>query len=700
MSISRRNQARLLAAAAGVALAVGVESGRAEAETPAETAGVEQNVDQGVAAPAVDASGGDESTVAMEPAADTGESLQAGLDPSSPSAGSVDPAGEPAGTGVVLPDSGGVDHAGSVPGATVDDGGVDLDVDVDSASAPAKTLGAASSLSLDDAGSVTLPVLPEMSSAPVSSVVPVELSGAVPLEVSARPVKAASVLDRISVVLPVLGGPFAPGNGGPEGPGLSVLASLWFAGRSRAFVGNHTPVAGTPSGTYVPVIGQSTGQLNFTDADGDKLSYRVTTAPKYGTVTVNADGSYTYVANEDVRRTGGTDSFTVEASDASYAHVHGGLLDLIFGRSGSHTASQTVTVTVTPSTSDQVFTLPGEATAVAVSPDGKTLYITADEWRGSVGPYPLGDTVLYVVDAESGELLDRLFMWENVEGWNDYASHVTVTADGKTVIVERAGSFTFVDTETLDMRTVEVANGGENKQNSVTSSDGTKIYALVMSNSCSSDEDCGARTIRVVDVSQGTVVDEYSAGSAPELWFDSTIGISADGQTLYVGGDGTISAYSAATGQLTGSVAAPGNYSIGQFSSPDGRVLFAVAATVDVDDYEQSAPKISVIDAETMTVTATYDLPAGIYGYFTTPAVLSADGNSLFIAAITKDDGGQYQSGYVVFDTTTNSVSGFQPGGLPAAYSPDGSTVYTMNGNKVTAHHGAPAGQRQVATSA
>ncbi|MGE7825096.1 Ig-like domain-containing protein [Paenibacillus sp. NPDC093718] len=59
------------------------------------------------------------------------------------------------------------------------------------------------------------------------------------------------------------------------------------------------------------------GQVNGTDPDGDPLTYaKGATAPKNGTVTVNADGNWTYTPAQDFI---GTDSFTVIANDGKCA---------------------------------------------------------------------------------------------------------------------------------------------------------------------------------------------------------------------------------------------------------------------------------------------------------------------------------------------------------------------------------------------
>ncbi|PIF74011.1 VCBS repeat-containing protein [Variovorax sp. 54] len=80
-----------------------------------------------------------------------------------------------------------------------------------------------------------------------------------------------------------------------------------------------------------PVSGQVVG----TDVDGDTLTYVKGSDPAHGTVTVNPDGTYTYVPGANFN---GTDSFTVTVSDG-----HGG------------TTTSTVNVTINPVNDAPVF---------------------------------------------------------------------------------------------------------------------------------------------------------------------------------------------------------------------------------------------------------------------------------------------------------------------------------------------------------
>ncbi|MGR4872412.1 beta strand repeat-containing protein, partial [Variovorax sp. LARHSF232] len=101
------------------------------------------------------------------------------------------------------------------------------------------------------------------------------------------------------------------------------------------------PIPPTPGQTFNPATGNYaaqtqedtafSGRVAATDADGDTLSYAVTTQPSHGTVTIDAaTGAYTYTPTADFN---GVDSFVVTVSDG-----HGG------------TVPATVTMTVAAAT--------------------------------------------------------------------------------------------------------------------------------------------------------------------------------------------------------------------------------------------------------------------------------------------------------------------------------------------------------------
>ncbi|MGR4869610.1 tandem-95 repeat protein, partial [Variovorax sp. LARHSF232] len=85
------------------------------------------------------------------------------------------------------------------------------------------------------------------------------------------------------------------------------------------------PVPPTPGQTFNPATGNYaaetqedtdfSGRVAATDADGDTLSYAVTTQPTHGTVTIDAaTGAYTYTPTPDFN---GSDSFVVTIADGN-----------------------------------------------------------------------------------------------------------------------------------------------------------------------------------------------------------------------------------------------------------------------------------------------------------------------------------------------------------------------------------------------
>ncbi|KRQ97736.1 choice-of-anchor I family protein [Bradyrhizobium valentinum] len=75
---------------------------------------------------------------------------------------------------------------------------------------------------------------------------------------------------------------------------------------------NDAPVPTTPVAVQTNEDTQLVGQIAVTDAEGDTLSYAVGTAAQHGTVSVNAQGQYTYTPALNFN---GSDSFIIKVSD-------------------------------------------------------------------------------------------------------------------------------------------------------------------------------------------------------------------------------------------------------------------------------------------------------------------------------------------------------------------------------------------------
>lgn len=101
-----------------------------------------------------------------------------------------------------------------------------------------------------------------------------------------------------------------------DGRGLTSAVSVTV----RISPQNAMPVA-HPTVGAVDVTGLVTGSVGATDADGDLLTYAVTTAPTMGTVVVAADGSFAYsprpvqVRDRSGVNQGRTDTFTITVND-------------------------------------------------------------------------------------------------------------------------------------------------------------------------------------------------------------------------------------------------------------------------------------------------------------------------------------------------------------------------------------------------
>ena len=137
--------------------------------------------------------------------------------------------------------------------------------------------------------------------------------------------------------------------------------------------GNTAPIAGTPTvGTPNTGNGAVSGALNFTDTDGDTLSYSLT-QPSTGTVSITSAGIYTFTPTQAARQaaaTGGptSTSFTVNATD------------------GQATTPISVTVPIAAAVAATRVTNIGSVTVTGY-PSGWTSVLSADGTRAVITTY-------------------------------------------------------------------------------------------------------------------------------------------------------------------------------------------------------------------------------------------------------------------------------------------------------------------------
>ncbi len=168
------------------------------------------------------------------------------------------------------------------------------------------------------------------------------------------------------------------------------------------------PPATLPTGTVTDAhTGKTTGKVVFTDPDGDSLTYTgpaSETTPGGGTITVEADGSFTYVPTPDQRHTAAADNAPAEAKrDTFTVTVDDG-----------HGSIQTIAITVTIDPANQAPHAPA-------TPPPSSVNSGTGEVTSAVGYTDGdGDTVTY--------------------------SGPTTTAGGGSVTVNGDGSFSYTPT--------------------------------------------------------------------------------------------------------------------------------------------------------------------------------------------------------------------------------------------------------------
>ena len=371
--------------------------------------------------------------------------------------------------------------------------------------------------------------------------------------------------------------------------------------------GNTAPIAGTPTvGTANTDTGAVSGALNFTDADGDTLSYSLT-QPSTGTVSITSAGVYTFTPAQAARAAaaaGGPTSttFTVNATD------------------GQATAAKSLTVPIAPAVLAPGVTVIGNITLT-----------------GTLTGYPSGSPV---VSADRTRALIT----------TDVGNSTTRVAVINPTTGTQIGS-----TLTLTGTTLTPY---DSTYPPVMSADGTRALITTTTNSTT-----GTTTrVAVINTTTGA-----QTGTTLTLTGEPSVNLalSADGSRALI----TTRAYDPAAGNYTTRVAVintaagtqtgttvtlTGDPSTPLFSADGTRAV--ITTTPYIYDPATNATRVAVIDTITGAQTGTtFTLPGLLSG----SPVLSANGTRALITTYVDDSAtGTSTSRVAVINTTTGTQTG------------------------------------------
>ena len=425
-------------------------------------------------------------------------------------------------------------------------------------------------------------------------------------------------------------GEFQPGGlrSWPDNPTQTSLA-LDETQTAMVAAANNAPGANPSTGTPNQTTGAVSGNVNGTDADGNPLSYTVTTQPTRGTVTLNSStGAYTYTPSVAARMQAGTtasvdfDSFVVSVSDAQAttpATVSVPVLPAVFanttaGTTGTNPYGVTVvgnrayvanqgtnTVTVLDTSNAaaptlvRTITVGSAPTGLVASPDGSKVYV-ANRTSGTVSV--INTATNTVVDINTATTtIDSIKVGSQPE-------FLAVNASGSRLYVANYGSGTVsvidtatnkvVDTNTATT-TIDSIKVGTNPRGIafVQTAAGGRVY--VVNRTSGSVSVINADTNKVIDTNTATTtVDAIKVGSTPQQ-----IAISPDKKFAYVTnyGSTSVSVINLATNKVDATIAVA--------ATPAGVAVSADSSTVYVANGND---RLSVIDTKTRTVIATWQI--------------------------------------------------------------------------------------------
>lgn len=453
-----------------------------------------------------------------------------------------------------------------------------------------------------------------------------------------------SIVDSALGVIQHIAAPFPTRTGEPPLGWLVVgwvrreIGSVWF---------NSTPTA-QPVQIVQALDSTVTGAINAFDANGDVLSYDVATGPTQGTVTVGADGFYTYTPSEEFAATGGTDTFTVTLADNGF-HLP------FVGSAGA----VEIPVSVTVAGPEGLTTAVADGSVrVAVSADGRRVYVLgANQTVSLIDTDPTTPATgvvgtVYVGSSRTVATEDPATGDQTLETFADSSDFTDIAVspiDNRVYVVNRtAGSVSVIDTNptTGDAEVIDTIAVGAGSAGITLSHDGALAYVI--------GRDDGK--VAVIDTAARSVVGTVDVGGSPSAGV-----VSPDGSRLYVANlvDNTVSVIDTASRTVVDTVAVGGR-PVAVATSSDGRYVYTA---------NLQSNSVSMIDTATGAVTdiVVGGSPSGI--------AVSPDGAHLYVTEA-------FGNRLAVIDTAARAVVtrvavGDGPHSL--ALSPDGHGAYVAN---------------------
>ncbi|HJT91936.1 MAG TPA: Ig-like domain-containing protein, partial [Mycobacterium sp.] len=387
---------------------------------------------------------------------------------------------------------------------------------------------------------------------------------------------------------------------------------------------NRAPTAGVPAvGTPNTATGSVTGALNFTDPDGDSLTYSVPTQPTSGTVTVNA-GSYTFTPNQAARDaaafTAGPDSvtFTVNASDglattpvsvtvpispavvSSSAQTGFGPMGVAVSETKTYVAnrdSNTVSVIdrANPSATPVTINVVATPTAIALGP------------QGSNRAYVAGNNAVSVINTSTNQVIATV----NTNGGQSYGLAVGVLPDGQQrLYVGMTGNnrVAVINISAATPTVITTVAVGTTPGGVAVSADGNRVYVA----------NFGSNSVSVINTATNTTVGSaISVGANPAF-----IAVGPNGQ-VYVSNhsSGTVSVINTVPATPTVSTITVGAQPFGLAISPDRSRVYVVNGN----------DTVSIINTATNTVISTVTIDTQPENQWHSVSV-SPDGRQIYVS--------------------------------------------------------------------